>query len=109
MTGTNQRLQAVAAEALQGAKFVVVANREPFSHVFHDGEIRCEQPASGLTTALDPVMRAFKDNATVPIISMESAREHPCQGLADLMTIEEEFGLTKGLPVTLTWAPHIKL
>src|SRR5260221_4030375 len=58
MTWTNQRLQAVAAEALQGAKFVVVANREPFSHVFHDGEIYCEQPASGLTTALDPVMCA---------------------------------------------------
>ena len=42
------------------------------------------------------------------MVSMESAREHPCQGLADLMTIEENFGLTSGLPVALTWAPHIK-
>lgn len=58
MPWTNRRLQAVAVEALQGAKFVVVANREPFSHVFRDGEIECIQPASGLTTALDPVMRA---------------------------------------------------
>ncbi len=39
---------------------------------------------------------------------MESAREHPCQGLADLMTARETFGSTRGLPVTLAWAPHIK-
>jgi len=58
MSWTRHRLQNVAVEALQGAKFVVVANREPFSHTFVDGQIRWEEPASGLTTALDPVMRA---------------------------------------------------
>jgi len=57
----------------------------------------------------DPVMNAFRDLSTVPVISMESAREHPCQGLADLMTARETFGSTKGLPVTLAWAPHIKV
>ena len=56
----------------------------------------------------DPVMMAFREYSTVPVISMESAREHPCQGLADLMTIRETFGETRGLPVTLTWAPHVK-
>jgi N-acetylornithine carbamoyltransferase len=56
----------------------------------------------------DSVIRAFQRHATVPIVSMESAREHPCQGLADLLTIEEHFGSAKNLPVTLSWAPHIK-
>jgi len=28
--------------------------------------------------------------------------------MADLLTIEQNFGSAKGLPVTLTWAPHIK-
>ena len=28
--------------------------------------------------------------------------------MADLLTIEENFGSAKGLPVTLTWAPHVK-
>ncbi len=56
----------------------------------------------------DPVMNAFRSLSTVPVVSMESAREHPCQGLADLLTIRETHGSTKGLPVTLTWAPHIK-
>ena len=57
---------------------------------------------------LDPVLSAFRELAGVPVISMESAREHPCQGLADLLTLREHFGATRGLPVTLTWAPHIK-
>lgn len=56
----------------------------------------------------DSVIAAFRKYASVPVVSMESAREHPCQGLADLLTIEENFGLTSGLPVALTWAPHIK-
>ena len=56
----------------------------------------------------DAVIKAFRQYATVPVVSMESAREHPCQGMADLLTIEEQFGSAKGLPVTLTWAPHIK-
>lgn len=58
--------------------------------------------------ASDPVMQAFRDYSSVPVISMESAREHPCQGLADLLTVREVFGKTRGVPVTLTWAPHIK-
>lgn len=58
--------------------------------------------------AADKLINTFRELAGVPVISMESAREHPCQGLADLLTIRENFGKTKGLPVTLTWAPHIK-
>ncbi len=56
----------------------------------------------------DSVINAFRRHATVPLVSMESAREHPCQGLADVLTLRENFGSTKKLPVTLTWAPHIK-
>ena len=56
---------------------------------------------------LDPVIAAFRAHSPVPVISMESAREHPCQGLADLLTVREAFGTTK-VPVTLTWAPHMK-
>lgn len=56
----------------------------------------------------DRVIRGFREYATVPVISMESAREHPCQGLADVLTLTERFGNLKGKPVTLTWAPHMK-
>jgi trehalose 6-phosphate synthase len=37
---------------------VVVANREPYVHVYGDDGVTCQRPAGGLTTALDPVMRA---------------------------------------------------
>lgn len=60
------------------------------------------------TDNADPVIRAFRSHATVPLVSMESAREHPCQGLADVLSIAEFAGATRDVPVTLTWAPHVK-
>jgi trehalose 6-phosphate synthase len=39
-------------------RFIAVSNREPYIHRFRDGGIECIQPASGLTVALDPIMRA---------------------------------------------------
>ena len=35
-----------------------MSNREPLSHVWRDGRIHAERPASGLVTAMEPVMRA---------------------------------------------------
>jgi trehalose 6-phosphate synthase len=58
MAWTRERLVEVARTRLGGARLVVVANREPFVHAYHGEEIRCTTPASGLTTALDPVMQA---------------------------------------------------
>jgi trehalose 6-phosphate synthase len=58
MPWDKQRLMDVARTRLDGARLIVVANREPFIHVYEGDEIRCMRPASGLATALDPVMRA---------------------------------------------------
>jgi trehalose 6-phosphate synthase len=58
MPWTRKRLEDVAQERLGGAKLIIVANREPFIHVYDGERIRCMKPASGLTTALDPVMQA---------------------------------------------------
>ena len=43
---------------LDGYRFIVVSNREPFQHRRVAGGIECIQPASGMASALDPVMRA---------------------------------------------------
>ncbi len=40
----------------------------------------------------DPVLSAFARYADVPIINLESAMHHPCQALADMMTIREKLG-----------------
>ena len=58
--------------------------------------------------AADRVLRAFARYATVPVINMESATEHPCQGLADWQTMDEKLGGTHGQRFTLTWAPQMK-
>lgn len=55
----------------------------------------------------DPILNAFAKYATVPIINLESAMHHPCQAMADMMTIREQFGKQKK-KVLLTWAWHPK-
>lgn len=55
----------------------------------------------------DPVLNAFARYASVPVINLESAMHHPCQSMADVMTIRERFG-TQKKKVLLTWAWHPK-
>jgi N-acetylornithine carbamoyltransferase len=56
----------------------------------------------------DPIIAAFAKWAEVPVINLESALYHPCQSLADLMTIEERIGEPKGQPIVISWAYHPK-
>ena len=55
---TEQRLKQFVRLRLGGSPLFVVSNREPLSHVWKDGRIHAERPASGLVTAMEPVMRA---------------------------------------------------
>jgi N-acetylornithine carbamoyltransferase len=56
---------------------------------------------------LDPVLKAFARYADVPVINLESAMHHPCQALADMMTIREKLGRGRKR-VVLAWAWHPK-
>lgn len=56
----------------------------------------------------DEVITNFKKYAGKPVISMESAVEHPCQALADMLTIKERLHEVKQKKLVVTWAPHIK-
>lgn len=55
----------------------------------------------------ETVLEKFRKYAGVPIINLESATRHPCQSLADLITIEE-LKVVERPKVVLTWAPHFK-
>jgi trehalose-6-phosphate synthase/HAMP domain-containing protein len=55
---TEERLKQFVQMQLNGRLLVVVSNREPVSHVWRGGQIHAQAPASGLVTAMDPVMRA---------------------------------------------------
>lgn len=57
----------------------------------------------------DSVLRGFAAHAGVPVINLESARRHPCQGLADALTLRERFGSSlRGRKFVLSWAWHPK-
>src|SRR5947209_10136034 len=43
----------------------------------------------------DPILNAFARYSTKPIINLESAMHHPCQSMADMMTIREKLGHAK--------------
>ena len=55
----------------------------------------------------DEVVRAFARHTGVPTINMESARRHPCQGLADSLTLQENLGeRPQGRRFVLAWSWH---
>src|SRR5512132_1703807 len=56
---------------------------------------------------IDPILNAFAKYSEVPIINLESAMHHPCQAMADMMTIREKLGEGRK-KVLLTWAWHPK-
>jgi len=56
----------------------------------------------------DPVLKGFAEHSDVPVFNLESARHHPFQALADMMTIKERLGELAGQRVVLSWAYHPK-
>jgi ornithine carbamoyltransferase len=53
--------------------------------------------AIAIRTGPDELLEEFAAHATVPVINMLTARHHPCQVLADLLTLREAFGRLEGL------------
>jgi len=55
---TKKALHDLLRRELRGVRVIAVSNREPYIHRRRPGGVECVQPASGLTVALDPIMRA---------------------------------------------------
>ena len=55
--------------------------------------------AIGVRTGPDTLLQELAEAATVPVFNMLTAGHHPCQALADLMTLRAEFGRLEGLRV----------
>ena len=56
----KERLYRLVQDKLGDYLFLVVSNREPYIHTMSGDKIVSNRPVSGLTEALDPVMRAAK-------------------------------------------------
>lgn len=58
ITWTPESLRAILHSELRGEDIIVVSNREPYIHQRRSDRIEVQRPASGLVTALEPIMRA---------------------------------------------------
>ena len=57
-TWNPEALRQLLHRELTGERVIVVSNREPYIHTKTHGRIEVHRPASGLVTAVEPVMRA---------------------------------------------------
>jgi ornithine carbamoyltransferase len=55
--------------------------------------------AIGVRTGPDAMLEELASHAAVPVVNMLTAGHHPCQALADLVTLRETFGRLAGLRV----------
>ena len=67
--------------------------------------IRCYgDPVDWVYGDAHAMIREFAKWADIPVINMECDKYHPCQALADIMTVKEKFGTFKGVKFTMSWA-----
>jgi ornithine carbamoyltransferase len=55
--------------------------------------------ALGVRTGPDAMLAEFAAHASIPVFNMLTTLHHPCQALADLLTVEETFGALAGLRI----------
>ena len=58
ITWTPDSLRAILHGELRGEDIIIVSNREPYIHQRRGDHVEVRRPASGLVTALEPIMRA---------------------------------------------------
>jgi len=113
---TPERLRQVVATDMRGEQVIVVSNREPYIHLRSGDGVRVQRPASGLVTAIEPVMRACSgtwiahgggdaDRATVDGQDHVSVPpDNPCYTLRRVwMSKEEEQGYYYGFANEGMW------
>jgi len=52
------------------------------------------------------LLRSYARYASVPVINLETNMEHPCQAIADMMTMREHLASIRGRKLTLLWCNH---
>ena len=55
--------------------------------------------AVGVRTGPDATLQELAAEGTIPVFNMLTAGHHPCQALADLLTLRERFGTLQGLKI----------
>lgn len=71
----------------------------------HAIAIRCYgDPVDWVYGDANELLKEFAKWSNVPVLNMEDDIYHPFQGLADMLTVKENFGGFKGVNFTMSWA-----
>jgi len=62
------------------------------------------QPVGWVYGKANAIVNEFARWAHIPIINMECDKYHPCQALADMMTVKEKLGGFRGRRFVMSWA-----
>ncbi|MHC5063157.1 MAG: N-acetylornithine carbamoyltransferase [Planctomycetota bacterium] len=54
------------------------------------------------------LLHSYAEHASVPIVNLESTLEHPCQAVADMVTMKRNLINLKGRKFTLAWSDNPK-
>jgi len=101
--GTSEATQ--PGELVKETKEDVKDTARVLSRYGHAISIRLFQDASGWIHGRgNAILREYAEWADIPIINMEDDVYHPCQALADLLTLKESFGNLEGKKIAVTWA-----
>src|ERR1051325_7624430 len=116
MAWTPETLRTIVRDDLRGHQVIVVSNREPYIHVHRGEAIEVRRPASGLVTALAPIMRTCSGtwvahgggSADRDVVDQHDRiavpPEHPTYQLRRVwLTKEEEEGYYYGLAHEGLW------
>jgi N-acetylornithine carbamoyltransferase len=69
--------------------------------------VRAIQPERDWASARESkVLQTFARHCETPVINLGSARRHPCQELADLLTLRDKLVKVEGKRFVLTWTWH---
>jgi ornithine carbamoyltransferase len=75
------------------------------SRMGHGIAIRCfGKPVNWVYGAGQQLLDGFAEWSDIPVINMESDLYHPCQGVADVLTMKEKLGQLEGKKLALSWA-----
>lgn len=116
MSWTATTLKTILRDHLAGDEILIVSNRQPYIHNWKDQEIEVQIPASGVVTALEPVMRACSGvwiahgngNADRNVVDAQNhvrvPPDHPSYDIRRVwMTPEEEEGYYFGFSNEGIW------
>jgi trehalose 6-phosphate synthase len=109
-------LRGILDRELRGQQVIVVSNREPYIHVQQGDTIAVQRPASGVVTAIEPIMRACSGtwiahgsgSADMKVVDENDKigvpAEDPAYHLRRIwLTREEEFGYYYGFANEGIW------